>query len=220
LVVEIDSPSIASGTAFGGNQRMVRGTSGPGGLWGTVALEMRREAYVANARLWATFPGGVPTLHLAGEIVDERDRPLELYLLLGNRTVLYEKVAGAPAGRPFHFQIALPEVERWQPAAWGTPRLYEVRTELIDVSSKLDVRAWQFGFREVTGAGEDNKVLLNGRETLLADAFVLSEPLVECTALDDLDREGALKWCQLPHLGWWFAEDEAVRAEVLRQVQA
>src|SRR5262245_35566228 len=121
LVVEVDSPSITCGTAFGGNQRMVRGTTGPGGLWGTVALEVRREAYVATARIWAAFPGGVPTLHVAGEIVDELDRPLELYGLLDNQTVLYEKVAGAPAGRPFHFEIALPDIERWQPAPWGAP---------------------------------------------------------------------------------------------------
>lgn len=220
LIVETDSPAITCGTAFGGNQRMVRGTDSPGGLWGEVGLEMRREAYVAKVRLWATFTGGAPTLHVAGELVDELSRSLEFYVLLDNRTVLYETIAGAPEGRAFHVTAVLGDVERWQPAAGGTPRLYEVRTELIDGASKLDVRVWQFGFRELAAGGEDNKLLLNGRELRVEDATVLSEPVLDCGTFDAADRDGSAQWCLLPHLGWWFAEDESVRAEVLRQVRA
>jgi hypothetical protein len=143
-----------------------------------------------------------------------------LYILLDNRTVVYEKVAGSPSGRPFHVQTAVPDIERWQPAEWGTPRLYEVRCELVDVASKLDVRARPFGFRAVTGDGADGRITVNGRETRADDCLSRWEPLVDCPTVDDLDRDGAMRWFQLPDLSWWIAQDESVYAEVLRQVKA
>jgi hypothetical protein len=77
LLVEIEGPSS-------------------GGLWGEVALEVRRTAYLRKVRLWRE--GG--KVQASGEVVGQWTGPLELYRVVGRRTVAYRelKVSGA-AGR-------------------------------------------------------------------------------------------------------------------------
>jgi hypothetical protein len=165
----------------------VEGPAG-GGLWGVVALEVRREAFLSDLRLWATFPEGVPTLHVAGAVVDEVARPLEVYVLLDNVTVHY---AALPAG-PFAFAVPVPDAPRWQPAGFGEPRLCEVRVELIEGASRLDVQARPFGFREVDAAGR-----VNGH-AVEAPVVELSEPAAAAASLDHADAAGRPVRLRLP----------------------
>jgi hypothetical protein len=97
----------------------VEATAG-GGLWGEVALEVRRTAYLRHVR--AFVEGG--RLRVAGEVVGCSDRPLDLYLLLDGSTAAYVTVEPHPDGRPFGIG---PEV------AGASPR--RVRVELIDGGS-------------------------------------------------------------------------------------
>src|SRR5262249_18475999 len=62
----------------------VEAASDSGGLWGDVALEIRRTAYLRSVRLWATRSGEAADLHVAGEVVGTCDGSLDLYLLLDN----------------------------------------------------------------------------------------------------------------------------------------
>jgi hypothetical protein len=73
-----------------------------GGLWGEVALEMRRAAFLRNLRAWLAGEEAGLRLHIEGEVAGTSERPLELYALLDGRTVLYTTVEAAPEGRPFH----------------------------------------------------------------------------------------------------------------------
>ena len=70
---------------------------GRGGLWGEVALEIRRTAFLRGVRAWADAAG----LHVAGEVVGTSERPLDLYVLLDGANVAYITVAAAPSGWPF-----------------------------------------------------------------------------------------------------------------------
>jgi hypothetical protein len=73
-----------------------------GGLWGEVALEVRRTAFLRKLRAWLTAAAEGQRLQVAGEVVGTSERPLELYALLGGRTVLYASVSAAPQGKPFY----------------------------------------------------------------------------------------------------------------------
>jgi beta-galactosidase/beta-glucuronidase len=221
LVVEVDAPAMAAGSESGG-ERMFGDCLHRGGLWGTVAVEIRREAYLKNWRVWSTFANAVPTLHVAGDIVDEWDRPLELYVLLDGHTVIYEKLSGSPPGRPFELSVEVLEAERWQPADWGTPRLYEVRIELIDISNKMDVRARPFGCREISWDGREDSVIINGRRRLLTreDRVTLLEPIVDCRKLEENDVNGRPIRLTLPSMWHRFSSDKSVRREIIRQVHA
>ena len=80
----------------------VEAPGGHGGLWGEVAMEVRCTAYLRAVRLWATFAGETARVHAAGEVVGACERPLELYVLLDNRTVAYGTAEAASQGQPFH----------------------------------------------------------------------------------------------------------------------
>jgi hypothetical protein len=95
-----------------------------GGLSGEVALEVRRTAFLRNLRAWLAGDGAGVRLHVAGEVVGTSERPLELYALLGGRTVAYAGAEAAPEGRPF--QLASEVLEEGQRQA----RL--ARVDLVD----------------------------------------------------------------------------------------
>src|SRR5262249_11036962 len=77
-----------------------------GGLWGEVAVEVRRAAYLRklSARLRAGATGKELEVH--GEAAGTSERPLDLYALMGGRTILYSTVQPLPEGRPFHLVSA------------------------------------------------------------------------------------------------------------------
>jgi hypothetical protein len=109
----------------------VEAASDSGGLWGDVALEIRRTAYLRPVRLWATRSGETADLHVVGEVVGTCAGPLDLYLLLDNATVGYTTVVAEPAGKSFHLVAEGLDRERWQPRGAGEAELREVRVELI-----------------------------------------------------------------------------------------
>jgi hypothetical protein len=66
-----------------------------GGLWGEVAMEIRCPAFLRGVCCRETDGGRV---QVAGEVVGESARPLDLYVLCRNATVAYAVVK---AGEPF-----------------------------------------------------------------------------------------------------------------------
>jgi beta-galactosidase/beta-glucuronidase len=119
-----------------------------GGLWGDVALEVRRTAYLRPVRVWATRSGETADLHVAGEVVGTCDGPLDLYVLLDNATVSYTTVVAEPAGRPFHLTAEGLDRERWQPRGAGAAGLHEVRVELVHGATVWYRIEQPFGFPE------------------------------------------------------------------------
>ena len=99
LLVEIDGPAT-------------------GGLWGEVAMEIRRTAFLRNIRLHAE--DGL--LHVEGEIAGFAERPLELYAVAGRSTAAY---CVLEAGRQFRL-LSEPLVLRGP---------HPVRVDLVDGAS-------------------------------------------------------------------------------------
>lgn len=99
----------------------VEASSGNGGLWGEVALEVRAGAFLRGVRAWTETAEGTVRLHLRGEAVGTSDRPLELYVLLDNSTIAYRTIQPTPAGQTFEMVA--------DPARTGS---HEVRIELVN----------------------------------------------------------------------------------------
>jgi hypothetical protein len=72
----------------------IEADSDRGGLWGDVALEVRRTAFLKDITLrWSDR-----RLEVSGQVVGDAERPLELYVILGRFNVGYGMVS---AGQPF-----------------------------------------------------------------------------------------------------------------------
>jgi len=65
-----------------------------GGVWGEVALEVRRTAFLRDVEM--KWQGG--RLHVSGEVAGTAERPLELYVVVDRSTAAYGK---AKAGERF-----------------------------------------------------------------------------------------------------------------------
>ncbi len=96
-----------------------------GGLWGEVALEIRRTAFLRAVRAWVD---SARMLQVSGEVVGTSERPLDLYVLLDGVNVAYTTVEAAPAGRAFQVIAAPPNAGR---VASGS----DVRIELVDAAT-------------------------------------------------------------------------------------
>jgi hypothetical protein len=227
LVVEVDLP--ATHVDAQSQQRLLRGGQAcperSGGLWGEVILEVRRDAFLRNVRLWAELTAADATLHVCGDAVGPGDHPLELYVLLDGKTLLYQKVPSTPTGAPFHVAEIARNVERWWPQGLGAPRLYEVQVDLVDGASKLDTCTLPFGFRTLVHPGKplveewggDPEVVLDGR-ALTPRRIDLPGPVLECPWLEKADRQGMALLLHLPLQGG-YAADEELRNEAVRQVR-
>jgi hypothetical protein len=223
LVVEVDCPAPDADTLV--RPLLPRGAvqHGNGGLWGEVALEVRCPAFLRGVRLWADFPGE-PRLHVVGEAVGTSDRPLELYVLVNGRTVLYrDRLSPTYGGTPFHEVVEVPGVERWWPRGEGLPTLHAVLIDLIDGGSLWYRQEQAFGFRDV-GGYRGEAVSLNGRDVRLEPVtgptgnflgvYPAGAPIDQAgNVYDYCDREGILLYQALP-----FAAGD--HAETLRQVEA
>ena len=99
---------------------LISGDTDDAGLWGDVALEVRRDAYLADVSVLNAERG----ITIAGNAIGTSPQPLELYTLVDNRHADYRKIQPKPAGEPF--RIELPEV---------TSRNQAVRVELIHISA-------------------------------------------------------------------------------------
>ena len=123
----------------------VESHSSLGGLWGEVALEVRRTAYLRGIHLWATFAGETAHLHVAGTVAGTSERPLEVYAILNRSTIAYAPVDAG--GGPFHLVSEELAPECWQPTGKGPPDLYEVRVELVEGASLWYTCELTFVFR-------------------------------------------------------------------------
>ncbi len=101
----------------------VEETTGRGGLWGEVALEIRRTAFLRGLRAWAEGARVV----IAGEVVGTSERPLDLYALVNGANCAYRTVTAAPAGQSFRLIGERPAGELQQFAT--------VRVELVDAAT-------------------------------------------------------------------------------------
>ncbi|HZZ78515.1 MAG TPA: hypothetical protein VFE62_08355 [Gemmataceae bacterium] len=96
---------------------LLQGDSDDAGLWGEIALEIRRDAYLAEV---AVVRDG-QMLVITGRVAGTSPGPLELYTLIDNRNADYRVVN---AGESFRVELAdVPENSQ------------SVRVELICVSS-------------------------------------------------------------------------------------
>lgn len=112
---------------------LIHGDTDDAGLWGEIALEIRRDAYLTEVRIVQADQGAA----VLGNAIGTSPQPLEMYTLIDNRHADYRTIQPNPGGEPF--RIALPEV---------TPRNQSVRVDLIHVSAiwftvELPIPHWQ-----------------------------------------------------------------------------
>jgi hypothetical protein len=99
---------------------IIQGQNETEGVWGEVALEIRKEAYLADMRVERKENH----LHVSGRAVGAAPQPLDLYVLVDGRNHEYRTIMPTPAGDPF--QIELAEI---------APTAQSVRVDLIHISS-------------------------------------------------------------------------------------
>jgi hypothetical protein len=83
-----------------------------GGLWGEVALEIRRTAFLRGVQLKMIQLGENSRVQIAGEVVGTSDGLLELYVILDRSNIAYTTLLASESGMPFQIvsdQLA-PEV--------------------------------------------------------------------------------------------------------------
>ncbi|MCI0459802.1 MAG: hypothetical protein L0Z62_22865 [Gemmataceae bacterium] len=107
--------------------------TGRGGLWGEVALEVRRTAFLLGVRCQVEPAGQGWALHVTGEVAGTAERPLDLYVLHERSTVAWMPV---PAGQPFRITAQIPEPARADAV---------VRVELVDAATVWDAVAVTLG---------------------------------------------------------------------------
>jgi hypothetical protein len=102
---------------------MVDWADATGGLWGEVALEVRRTAFLRRVQAWPTHDGRIT---VTGEVVGTCERPLDLYALVGPGECPYARVEAAPEGRRFQLTSDEPDEETLLPRT--------IRVDLVDAA--------------------------------------------------------------------------------------
>lgn len=110
----------------------IDGESDDAGLWGEVALEIRKDAYLRDVAV--SQDGGI--LSVRGVVVGSSPQPLELYTLADGRHIDYRTIKPTLGGR--RFRVQLPE----------TPTVKSIRVELIHISEiwyvvELPISHWK-----------------------------------------------------------------------------
>lgn len=160
-----------------------------GGLWGTVALEVRRATCLQGLHINATVEDDVPRLNLAGQVAGALAPHLELRVRLGRQTLDHIPLASSGGDRAFHQQWTLPHVERWWPrelAGFGRPTRHELIVDLLDTATQLDQRVYSIGFRAVSLRGPQ-ECLLNGHVVPFR-TIELTQPIAEAESLAAQDE--------------------------------
>jgi len=104
----------------------LRGAVPTDGLWGEVALEVRRTAFLRNVFFEPSYSVDTVCLHVTGEIVGVAEGLLELYVLLDRSTIAYKTVTASATGNPF--EIVSDSVPL---AQWRAVRLAPVKLDLV-----------------------------------------------------------------------------------------
>jgi hypothetical protein len=112
---------------------IVDGSTDDAGVWGEVAMEIRKDAYLSDVHVQPTATGLLAT----GTVVGVAPRALELYTLVDRRHVGYRTIEPTPRGTPFREELAV-----------GEAPAQIVRLELIHISEiwyvvELTSSQWQ-----------------------------------------------------------------------------
>jgi hypothetical protein len=101
----------------------VTGAGPEAGLWGEVALEIRRTAFLRGVSFEAEVDADAVRLHARGEVVGSADGLLELYLLLDRSTVAYKTVTASGGAVPFAVVSDAILHEQWRSLAVAPVKL-------------------------------------------------------------------------------------------------
>jgi hypothetical protein len=123
----------------------VESDTSDGGLWGEVALEIRRTAYLNQVRLWADYAEEAVQLHASGEVVGSSAEQLEVYVILDRSTVAYSLVE--PGGTAFHL-ISEPLAVECLQKTHDSRGQHLVRVELVGGASIWYAVEQEFVIRE------------------------------------------------------------------------
>jgi hypothetical protein len=85
-----------------------------GGLWGEVALEIRRTAFLRHLRTEGQVIGEEAVLTIEGEVVGRAAGTLELYVVLGRGNVAYTRLEPRPEGQSFRLCTEPLSGPRWR----------------------------------------------------------------------------------------------------------
>jgi hypothetical protein len=112
---------------------VLQGDTDDAGLWGDIALEIRRAAYLRGVQVERSDAALIVT----GSVVGTSPQPLELYTLVDNRHTDYRTITPTPEGAPFRIDLA--EI---------ASTCQSVRVELIHISSiwyavELPIPGWK-----------------------------------------------------------------------------
>jgi hypothetical protein len=99
---------------------LIQGETAAAGLWGEVALEIRKDAYLAGLQVQRVDA----RMHVTGLVAGIAPQPLELYTLVDGRHVDYRTIPPTPEGTPFRLELS--EIDS---------DAQIVRVELINISS-------------------------------------------------------------------------------------
>jgi hypothetical protein len=101
-------------------EMLIQGDTHDAGVGGEVALEIRKDAYLADVHIEPARS----TVHLTGKVFGTAPQPLELYVLVDTKHVDYRTIMPSAGGTPFRIELA-PITSSSQMA----------RVELIQISS-------------------------------------------------------------------------------------
>ena len=81
---------------------LIQGDMDGAGVWGEVAMEIRKDAYLADVQIEHIESATA----LTGKAVGVAPQPVELYVLVDGRHVDYRTIEPLPSGRSFRFELA------------------------------------------------------------------------------------------------------------------
>lgn len=80
---------------------LIQGDTDGAGVWGDVAMEIRKDAFLADVHIERSESATT----LAGKAVGIAPQPVELYVLVDGRHVDYRTIEPTPAGQAFQFEL-------------------------------------------------------------------------------------------------------------------
>lgn len=164
---------------------LLRGSLGPeGGLWGSVALEVRGPADVTDLAVWTVLDGQRAVIHADGLVRTFRPADLDLHLLLDDALVHRQALAAAPGTAAFWVDCPLDAIppRRWPEDA----RHHAFRLELIEGAVCWHRQTFALGFRS------------NEPQGGLMETVDLLEPIREAHRFIQADEQGRPMQLRLP----------------------
>ncbi len=182
---------------------VLRGTLGPeGGLWGSVAVEVRGPADLTDLAVWTVFDGQRPLIHADGLVRTFRPALLELHLLLEDALIHRQAAEAAPGTAAFRVDCPLDAV---RPRCWpDDPRPHLLRLELIEGAVCWHRMTFALGFRSTD--------LQSGR----METVDLLEPIREAHQLAQADQLGRPIRLRLPSASLLDEEAEGQYRQIVR----